>query len=922
MTARARKSRPDAERLRQIEAVYHDARERDRSERNLFLVQTCQDDQDLLHEVTSLLDLDESEGPLERPVLDLAAQFLDEPTERNLAPGVRVGPYEIVERIGVGGMGEVVKAHDTRLGRMVALKFVHSQFSGHSLQEARAIAALNHPNICTLHDVGPDYLVLELLEGETLADRLKRGPLPAVEAIAYGAQIADALWSAHSKGITHGDLKPRNLMLTRGGIKVLDFGLARFATTHEAGPTQLAPEVALGTPAYMSPEQLEEKPTGPRTDIFALGLVLFEMSTGRRPFTGSSPAELKEAILRNNPPLDRLLPPQFAHVIERCLAKDPDDRWQTARDVKLELDYVTRLTTKLKPLTRGRRRWLAWAAAAALTVLAISAGYYVQRARPELAITPLTSYPGSEVNPSFSPDGNQFAFSWDGDHEENRDIYVKQVGPGNPLRLTTDPAEDWMPRWSPDGKWIAFLRREPKKVLGLYVVPALGGLERRLGSAANLGELRSGVDWSPDGRWLASSTFLAGGQGVGLALFSLETGETRQLTRPVAPQYDSAVRFSPDGASLAFVRDGEGLMLLSLSPEYTPVDQGRRLAAEMPVPIRSISWTADGHDLIVAAGLGQSSRLWRVSSTGFPAAQRLPYGESAEGVDVARRNDRMVFTRLDGETNIWSLNLDKAGRATGPAVIAFDSTRSETSPDISPDGAKVAFGSGRSGNDEIWVCLSNGSNCAQLTSLDGSHAGSPVWSPNGQWIAFDVSSPNNWEVNVVPAAGGKPRRLAVGLMPHWSHDGRWIYYSSTFGGPTCRISPSGGSPTVVGDGTFPQESPDGAWLYSATKAKDGGDYRLTRRWQKDGPSKEEILPVTPGRNFAVTRSGLWFLSQVTRQESRLSFYDFSTRTTRVVYQTARRVYAGLSISPDGRRVLFTQVDRDPNVDLMLAEHFR
>lgn len=920
MSSRARKHRPDAERMRQIEEVYHDARERTGPERALFLVETCRDDQELMEEVTSLLALEDSGGPLDKPVLELAAPFLDEPLESELKPGAMAGPYEILERIGSGGMGEVFKARDTRLDRLVALKSVHTRFSGDSAVEARAIAALNHPNICTLFDIGPNYLVLELLEGETLAARLKRAPLSFEEVAAYGSQIADALWCAHSKGITHGDLKPNNLILTKTGIKVLDFGLARFAPGNGEDAEHLALP-AFGTPGYLSPEQLGGKRGDARTDLYSLGLVLFEMSTGQRPFRGETRAELSEAILKQEPPVERLAPAAFAHIVARCLAKEPEDRWQTARDVKLELDYVATAQPAVKAAGRGwRRGWLAAACLAAVAI--VTSVVYFRNAGPDVSITPLTSFTGSERGPSFSPDGNQLAFSWDGPREDNRDIYIKQVGPGDPVRLTTDPAEDLSPRCSPDGKWIAFLRKEPSRTASVYVIPALGGPERKLEGTAVAGFMRSGLDWSPDGQWLVISTLMPGGQSTGLTMISVETGEARRLTSPTAPQSDSEARFAPDGSALSFLREGEGLMILPLSPGWAPREQPRRLMVDVPGPIRSIAWSADSRDLIISAGFEERSYLWRVSTGQDPTARRLPFGESATDAEVARRGERLAFSRYDRELNIWSLSLDGAGQVTGTPEKVFDSTKSELSPDFSPDGSKVAFGSGRSGNDEIWSCLSNGTSCAQLTSLNGPHAGSPVWSPDGNWIAFDASYPKSWEINVIRASGGKPRRIAAGAMPRWSRDGKWIYYVCSLSGWTCRVPSSGGEPVQIAAGAFARESADGQWLYYAVHAPGGGPFELRRKPLGADQGREERLPVTLGRDMVITAHGVWYVAQGAEQESVVSFYEFASRSNRAVYQSVRPINSGLAVSPDGRRLLFTQVDRSPNLDLMLAEHFR
>src|SRR5262245_40304486 len=327
------------ERLRQIEEIFHAVREHPVGERDVFLAEACKADEELEREVQSLLDQD-SDGPMARPVLQAAAGLL-----QKIRLGMLLGPYEIESRLGEGGMGEVYRARDTRLDRRVAIKTSDEEFSGRFQREARAISALNHPNICTLYDVGPNYLVMELLEGETLAARLERQRLPKESVLAYGAQIADALSAAHAKGIVHRDVKPANVMVTKAGIKVLDFGLAKMAPTGRRSDTLTDSRTIVGTPAYMAPEQLEGNEADARTDVFALGLVLYEMATGRKAFTGDSRAALIAEIMRCQPALDELSPPHFAHIVDRCLAKDRDNRWQTARDVKLELEYQAQAQT-------------------------------------------------------------------------------------------------------------------------------------------------------------------------------------------------------------------------------------------------------------------------------------------------------------------------------------------------------------------------------------------------------------------------------------------------------------------------------------------------------------------------------------------------------------------------------------------------
>jgi eukaryotic-like serine/threonine-protein kinase len=341
----------NAQRWRQVEQLYHSALEREPGQRGAFLAEACLGDGELRREVESLLAQDGS--MLDRPAVDL----LGDPTRTQLTPGTQLGPYRIEASLGVGGQAEVYRGLDTRLDRKVAIKISAQQFSGRFEREARAISSLNHPHICTLYDVGPNYLVMELVEGETLAARLQKGRLPMAAVLRYAAEIADALAAAHALGIIHRDLKPQNIMITKSGVKVLDFGLAKSPRDE----TLTATRVVMGTPAYMAPEQLEGKECDARTDIYALGLVLYEMVAGKR-------------LPRGQPPVIEGFPPQFAHVIERCLESEPENRWQSASDVKRELEWAgkTQVTTPATEFRKGLPRWI-WGVAVGVLGLGLVA---------------------------------------------------------------------------------------------------------------------------------------------------------------------------------------------------------------------------------------------------------------------------------------------------------------------------------------------------------------------------------------------------------------------------------------------------------------------------------------------------------------------------------------------------------------------
>jgi serine/threonine protein kinase len=326
----------DADRLRKLQELYHSACERPDSQRQAYLEAECGGDTALLGAVLSLCRQASEGGLLDRPAIDCAAELLaGGPPSQVWEPGERVGAYRIEKRLGSGAMGDVFEARDTRLGRSVAIKRGRQEFSGRFQREARAISALNHPNICTLYDIGPDFLVMELVEGQTLAERIAKRPLKMTLARAYGAQIAGALAAAHARGVVHRDLKPANIMVTKSGVKVLDFGLAKFDETAVGATAETATGsgVIVGTPAYMAPEQIEGKGCDARTDIFALGLVLYEMAAGKRAFGAGSRAAVTDQILHAEAPALSGVSREFALVVDRCLAKDPDNRWQSARPV-------------------------------------------------------------------------------------------------------------------------------------------------------------------------------------------------------------------------------------------------------------------------------------------------------------------------------------------------------------------------------------------------------------------------------------------------------------------------------------------------------------------------------------------------------------------------------------------------------------
>lgn len=717
-------------------------------------------------------------------------------------------------------MGEVFKARDSRLNRLVAIKTSKDQFSDRFSSEARATAALNHPHIATLYDVGADFLVMEYVEGEPL-----RGPLPTARALQYARQILEALDAAHRKGIVHRDLKPANILIAKSGVKLLDFGLAQMK---EGDPLSdatatLAVSVAgtiAGTLRYMAPEQLQGKGADARSDIFSFGLVFYEMLTGRTAFEADNPASLISAILSSDPPaLQESLPsaaPALQRIFQGCVAKDPDDRWQSAADIRRALDLVD-VAPVPATTDAGSKRQLSWRQAAALALIpgAAALGLALRgtgdKAAEPWTFRPLT-YSGRAYRPALSPDGKQVAFLWAGENDKEFDLYVQLVRGGNPLRLK-DTRPLGRPAWSADGSQIAYQRRD-----GLYVIAALGGMPRRV---AKLGNLSGAADvaWAPRG-----SFFVLDGRSGGLMTISGEGGEPREFTKPAGGNDDNPA-IAPDGRAVAFVRHtstfNSTVMLLPLTKEGSPAGEPKAIT-KGGWYISVLDWTRDGKEILFESSPGGgNAALWRVSRKGGdPVRVNVP-GMIAGEPATARQSGSMVFVNGYYETKIFKLPLTE-GKPGAPQPL-IEALGDHRDLGVSPDGSRVVFVSTRTGSKEIWMANADGSNQTQLTFFEGASVGSPRFSPDGAQIAFDGYAGGSSDLYLVSIEGGKPVRLTTDpaneIRPSWSHDGKWIYFGWNRGGGTnqqiWKMPAGGGDPVQVtrNGGHEALETPDGQWLY-------------------------------------------------------------------------------------------------------------
>src|SRR5215472_14152578 len=513
----------------------------------------------------------------------------------NLVTGTRLGPYEVLSPLGAGGMGEVYHARDTRLDRTVAVKILPERLSSNPERrqrfnrEARAISSLSHPHICALYDVGQqdgiDYLVMEYIEGESLADRLKKGPVPLNQALSYGSQVADALDKAHRAGIVRRDLKPANIMLTRSGAKLLDFGLAKLRGKDHEGdfaaqsnlptePISLTGEgTIVGTFQYMAPEQLEAGQVDARTDIFAFGAVLYEMITGRRAFTGKSRISLIGAILKDEPPsvstIQPMSPPALDHIVKTCLAKDPDERWQTARDLMRELKRVSEsgseAGTPAPVVVRVNNRERAWMAATAILILALIAAFIIiahLRQSPVSARAIRFSIPTPNLTAlgddfAISPDGGRLAFTATDSSGKER-LWVRQLDSlsAQPLPETEEAS---FPFWSSDSRFIGFFVRGKLKKIDVS-----GGAPQTLCDAP----VGRGGTWNQDGLIL----FAPGPSGA-LYRVSAAGGEAAPLTTLDQTRGNSHrwPQFLPDGRHFLYLsrQEKSGIYVGSLDSKET-----------------------------------------------------------------------------------------------------------------------------------------------------------------------------------------------------------------------------------------------------------------------------------------------------------------------------------------------------------------
>jgi Tol biopolymer transport system component len=872
-------------------------------------------------------------------------------------------------------MGVVYKAEDLTLGRPVALKFLPEAFErepeilARFQREARAASALNHPHICTIYQLaeeeGRHFIVMELLDGQTLKYLAQDSPMPVEDIVRLGAQVADALEAAHEAGIVHRDIKPDNLFVSRrGNAKMLDFGLAKVtedraclesAEPEEADDTQLAPSdlttpgTTMGTIAYMSPEQVRGEVVDHRTDLFSLGVVLYELATGQKPFAGPTSGLIFDQILNHSPaPADKLdptLPVGLKEILDKALAKDRDRRYQSAADLRddllrLQPDTATSLSMVRPGLPPARRRagalpWIAVAVAiAAITALAWWGlrGRAAEAPAAPMKITPFTAEGGWKDSPSFSPDGDKVAYMWNGDSPGNWDIYIKALGVGTrPFRLTRHPATELSPAWSPDGRQIAFAR-ELEDGTALFVVPSLGGQEQKLADAGMEtyipGVNVSSLSWSPDGKTLVFAERASEHEPYRIVGVSPETREKRRLTSPPPGSGgDFNPAFSPAGDRLAFVRlraAAWGNADVWVQP--TAGGEPRQLTAGGYDYVAGLAWTPAGDEIVFSTF--PEGRMFRVALAG--GEPRPVDGTGAGAAFATLHGQLMVHQQVNnrGSIDLWRI----PGRVTPAAERVprrlISSSANDGNPAYSPDGRRIAFQSQRTGTANIWLCDSDGSGLRQLTRFE-THTGTPRWSPDGRRIVFDSLESGNWDLWVIDAEGGEPWQLTREESDDgtgaWSRDGRWIYFHSDRSGSLqiWKIPPEGGEAVQVtqGGGFYPEESWDGRYLYFSRFREETGIWRVPVA----GGEETEVLPgpLSLWLDWDLSRSGIYFRDwDAATQRFTIHFFDFEAgETTELFRKEGPFGYWWIAVSPQEEWILYGE-NPDWVAELTLVENFR
>lgn len=849
-----------------------------------------------------------------------------------IGPGSKVGPYEVTAQLGAGGMGEVFKARDSRLDRAVAIKVLPARLSSDSRfrerfeREAKAISALSHPHICTLYDVGThegtDFLVMEYLEGESLAERLAKGPLPIEQVIRYGTEIADALEKAHRIGIVHRDLKPGNVVITKSGAKLLDFGLAKFSQSGQSDPHAATAAMSakplteegtvLGTFQYMAPEQVEGREADPRTDIFALGALLYEMATGKRAFEAKTRASLIASILDREPPpisaVQPLTPPALERVIRMCLHKDPDERWQSAHDVAAELKWIGASSSETIGPGARRRTRKTWLRATAILLTGLLIGALATRmlnrreARPlRVARFTVNTAPNAPLDLNLS----SLMISRDGNHVLYRTfagntsaLYLRGIDSLSAVRVTG--TEGVGPStFSPDGRWIAFMNDDglwkvsreggtPTKLAedidglgldwhgdtivanktfsgGLVAVPASGGQVRQI-VKSNTAKKENAIVWPdvlPDGKHVIATAWSVGAWDTArIIAYSMTDGSSKVLI-----EGGYFARYSPTG-HLLFMR-GNTLNAVAFDPEKLTV------GSSPSAVVNGIAHgTADGeghfavsdagHLVYASGGATQpNDQLFWIDRNGKQSSMVSSvrrYGS----IDISSDGRTAAVTIEDATFDIWQLDLER------DSLTRVSHGGDDLEAVWTADGSRVIWTSSRSGAYNLYWRAADSSSPEERIAPSDSHQFGPSVTADGKYLMFSQVG-KKMDIWLMPFETRKPQVLIAtefnDVKAVVSPNGRWLAYVSDQSGRaevyiTSFPKPAGTWPVSVDGGDTPQWMPDSSEIvyekgtrYFTVPIEDGPRPRAGKpRLLFEGPYDDDYDIAHDGR-IAIIKEG-------------------------------------------------------------------
>lgn len=790
------------------------------------------------------------------------------------------GRYQIIEELGHGGMGRVYKANDTKVGEKIALKIIRPEagLDHGSLErfsnELKLARKIRHKNVCQMFDLGEDrgthYITMEYVRGEDLKGIIRKmGRLSPGQAIEITRQVCEGLAEAHKLGIVHRDLKPQNIMLDEdGNARIMDFGIARSLASK--GVTGAG--VMIGTPEYMSPEQVEGKDVDGRSDLYSLGIILYEMLTGRVPFEGDTAlaiamkhkAELPQDPRKINPQI----PESLTRLVLRCLEKNREKRYPTAEALRADIEKIKeglpiaeRVIPKSRPMTSREitvklnlKKLLI--PALLLIVFMLVAGYFLLRPRPEIyevkvdRTQRITHDPGLEIDPDISPDGKMIVYA--AGIVGKMSLYVRQIAGGRPIALTASlPGDCRWPRWSPDGSQISFQSQG-----AIHVVPALGGIPKKLVEPSPQQYVQCAV-WSPDGKQIG---YVSVGKESSASIWirPLEGGEPRKIAEPYEPH---SLAWSLDGSKIAFVSGNRSFVFAHYIGNLAPCSIWL-VSTKGGTPVRvtddkslnvSPAWMPDGRHLLYVSSEkgGRDVYLASLDSSGKPlgVSLRLTTGLNAHSITLSSAGDKLAYSEFTHAANIWSIRIPKDGpHSISEAQPVTTGNQAVEGIGVSPDGKWLVYDSNSSGNQDIYKIPVNEGEPEQLTN-DSSDDFLPAWSPDGTEIAFYSFRKGNRDLFIMDSDGGKVRQLtedpAQERYPDWSPDGmQLVFYSDK----------SGRSELYV----LSRKNKDSSWGTPRQLTFDGGD---TAKWSPDGRliayisgSGLRVIPAVGGDYWTLVES--------------------------------------------------------------------